>query len=111
VPGAAGAVKGKLAHSAPAAPLDGPCRSGREGTCGQEGTSWPCDQDRLSKIRDGIPQIPSLSLIAGTAIPMDLRAPAQGWPRKIDRQAIDDHFGLGFIAEGINVILVGPNKE
>ena len=31
------------------------------------------------------------------------------WPRKIDRQAIDDLFGLGYIAEGINVILVGPN--
>jgi DNA replication protein DnaC len=31
------------------------------------------------------------------------------WPRKIDRQAIDDLFGLGFIAEGINIILVGPN--
>lgn len=31
------------------------------------------------------------------------------WPRKIDRQAIDDLFGLGYLAEGINVILVGPN--
>lgn len=31
------------------------------------------------------------------------------WPRKLDRQAIDDLFGLAYIAEGTNVILVGPN--
>jgi hypothetical protein len=31
------------------------------------------------------------------------------WPRKIERQAVEELFGLGYIAEGINVILVGPN--
>jgi DNA replication protein DnaC len=31
------------------------------------------------------------------------------WPRKIDRQAIDELLGLGFIAEGANVILLGAN--
>jgi DNA replication protein DnaC len=31
------------------------------------------------------------------------------WPRQIDRQAIDELFGLGFLADGTNVILVGPN--
>lgn len=32
-----------------------------------------------------------------------------GWPRRIDRQAIEDALRLGFIAEGVNIILVGPN--
>jgi DNA replication protein DnaC len=32
-----------------------------------------------------------------------------GWPRKIDRQAVDELFGLGFIPEATNIILVGPN--
>lgn len=31
------------------------------------------------------------------------------WPAKIDRQQIDDLFGLGFLQEGVNVVLVGPN--
>lgn len=31
------------------------------------------------------------------------------WPKKIDRQAIDDLFGLGFLEEGANGVLVGPN--
>jgi DNA replication protein DnaC len=31
------------------------------------------------------------------------------WPRKIDRQGIEELFGLGFLEEGINAILVGPN--
>jgi DNA replication protein DnaC len=31
------------------------------------------------------------------------------WPRKIDRLAVEECFGLGFIAEGVNIILVGPN--
>jgi len=31
------------------------------------------------------------------------------WPRQIDRQAIEELFGLGFLDEGINPILLGPN--
>lgn len=31
------------------------------------------------------------------------------WPRKIDRQAIEELFGLGFMDDGTNPILVGPN--
>jgi DNA replication protein DnaC len=31
------------------------------------------------------------------------------WPKRIDRQAVDDLFSLGFIADGLNVILLGPN--
>ena len=31
------------------------------------------------------------------------------WPRKIDRPAIEELFGLGFLDEGMNAILVGPN--
>lgn len=31
------------------------------------------------------------------------------WPRKIDRHAIEELFSLGFIEEGTNAILVGPN--
>ena len=31
------------------------------------------------------------------------------WPRKIDRHAIEELFGLGFLDDGINAILVGPN--
>jgi DNA replication protein DnaC len=31
------------------------------------------------------------------------------WPRQIDRQAIEELFGLGFLEEGINPILLGPN--
>lgn len=31
------------------------------------------------------------------------------WPKKIDREAIDDLFGLGFLATGHNAVLVGPN--
>ena len=31
------------------------------------------------------------------------------WPRKIDRQAIEELFGLGFLDDGVNAILVGPN--
>jgi DNA replication protein DnaC len=31
------------------------------------------------------------------------------WPKKIDKDAIDDLFSLGFIEEGVNAILLGPN--
>jgi DNA replication protein DnaC len=31
------------------------------------------------------------------------------WPKKIDREGIDDLFALGFLATGHNVVLVGPN--
>jgi DNA replication protein DnaC len=31
------------------------------------------------------------------------------WPRRADRQTIEEIFGLGFLDEGVNVILVGPN--
>uniref|UniRef100_UPI003D13E3B5 ATP-binding protein n=1 Tax=Haliangium sp. TaxID=2663208 RepID=UPI003D13E3B5 len=31
------------------------------------------------------------------------------WPRRIDRPAIEELFSLGFLHEGTNVILVGPN--
>jgi DNA replication protein DnaC len=31
------------------------------------------------------------------------------WPKKIDRQAIEDLFSLGFLDEGVNAILLGPN--
>jgi DNA replication protein DnaC len=31
------------------------------------------------------------------------------WPKKIDREAVDDLFTLGFVASGHNAVLVGPN--
>jgi DNA replication protein DnaC len=31
------------------------------------------------------------------------------WPRKIDREAIDELFSLGFVDSGHNVVLLGPN--
>ncbi|WP_437629891.1 ATP-binding protein [Sorangium sp. So ce854] len=31
------------------------------------------------------------------------------WPKKIDREAVDDLFAPGFIASGHNAVLVGPN--
>jgi DNA replication protein DnaC len=31
------------------------------------------------------------------------------WPRKIERQGIEELFGLSFLDDGINAILVGPN--
>ena len=31
------------------------------------------------------------------------------WPRKVDRPLIEELFTLGFIAEGANVVLLGPN--
>jgi DNA replication protein DnaC len=31
------------------------------------------------------------------------------WPAAIDREAVEDLFGLGFVSEAANVILVGPN--
>jgi DNA replication protein DnaC len=31
------------------------------------------------------------------------------WPRKIDRPLVDDLFTLGFLAEGANVVFLGPN--
>jgi DNA replication protein DnaC len=31
------------------------------------------------------------------------------WPKKIDREAVDDLLSLGFIEEGVNAILLGPN--
>ncbi len=32
-----------------------------------------------------------------------------GWPARIDREAVEDLFKLDFLAEGANVVLVGPN--
>jgi len=32
-----------------------------------------------------------------------------GWPKKIDRPLVEDLFTLGFLAEGVNVVLLGPN--
>lgn len=32
-----------------------------------------------------------------------------GWPKKIDRMHVEDLFTLRFLAEGANVILLGPN--
>jgi len=31
------------------------------------------------------------------------------WPKRIDRQSIEELFGLGFIDDGLNVVLLGPN--
>ncbi|CAN93556.1 IstB-like ATP-binding protein [Sorangium cellulosum So ce56] len=31
------------------------------------------------------------------------------WPKKIDREAVDDLFAPGFITAGHNAVLVGPN--
>lgn len=31
------------------------------------------------------------------------------WPKSVDRSAVEELFSLGFIAEGLNVILLGPN--
>jgi DNA replication protein DnaC len=31
------------------------------------------------------------------------------WPKKIDRQAIEELFSLGFLEDGVNAILLGPN--
>jgi DNA replication protein DnaC len=31
------------------------------------------------------------------------------WPKKIDREAVDDLISLGFVEEGVNAILLGPN--
>ena len=31
------------------------------------------------------------------------------WPRKIERQGIEELFGLSFLNDGVNAILVGPN--
>jgi len=31
------------------------------------------------------------------------------WPKKIDRPLVEDLFTLGFITEGVNVVLLGPN--
>lgn len=31
------------------------------------------------------------------------------WPRRVDRQGIEELFNLGFLDDGINAILVGPN--
>jgi DNA replication protein DnaC len=31
------------------------------------------------------------------------------WPKKIDRQAIEELFSLGFLDDGTNIILAGPN--
>lgn len=32
-----------------------------------------------------------------------------GWPSRVDREQLDELLGLGFLAEGANVVLVGPN--
>jgi DNA replication protein DnaC len=31
------------------------------------------------------------------------------WPRKVERQSIEELFGLSFVDDGVNTILVGPN--
>jgi len=31
------------------------------------------------------------------------------WPRKIERHGVEEMFGLGFMDDGVNIILVGPN--
>jgi len=31
------------------------------------------------------------------------------WPKKIDRDAVEDSLSLGFIGEGVNVVMLGPN--
>jgi len=31
------------------------------------------------------------------------------WPRKVDRPLVEDLFTLGFVAEGVNVVFLGPN--
>ena len=31
------------------------------------------------------------------------------WPKRIDRQSIEELFGLSFIDDGLNVVLLGPN--
>ena len=31
------------------------------------------------------------------------------WPRQIDRPLVEDIFTLGFVAEGVNVVFLGPN--
>lgn len=31
------------------------------------------------------------------------------WPSRVDREQLDELLGLGFLAEGANVVLVGPN--
>jgi DNA replication protein DnaC len=31
------------------------------------------------------------------------------WPKRVDRQAVEELFGLGFIEDGLNLILLGPN--
>jgi DNA replication protein DnaC len=31
------------------------------------------------------------------------------WPKTIDKDALEELFGLGFVAEGSNVVLLGPN--
>lgn len=31
------------------------------------------------------------------------------WPKKLDRGQLDELFGLSFIQEGVNVVLLGPN--
>src|SRR5512140_1986552 len=31
------------------------------------------------------------------------------WPRQIDRPLVEDLFTLGFVADGVNVVLLGPN--
>jgi hypothetical protein len=31
------------------------------------------------------------------------------WPRQIDRPLLEDIFTLGFVTEGVNVVLLGPN--
>jgi DNA replication protein DnaC len=32
-----------------------------------------------------------------------------GWPKRIDREAVDDLFNFGFLKSGHNAVLVGPN--
>lgn len=31
------------------------------------------------------------------------------WPRRIDREAVEELFGLGFVDDGSNIVLLGPN--
>ena len=32
-----------------------------------------------------------------------------GWPERVDRKLVDELFGLRFVEQGLNVVLVGPN--
>jgi len=33
------------------------------------------------------------------------------WPRKVDREAVDDAVNLGFLRDKANVVIIGPNDS